>query len=213
MQRRTCLVLLALLCCQRAGAAQQEGAALWRLLQGGGHVVLMRHAATIPGIGDPPGFQLGQCATQRNLSASGRKDAERIGAAFKRHAVPVAAVLSSHWCRCTDTARLAFGRAEPAFMLDSLFTDDAAARQRKMDATRAFLASYKSAGNLVLVTHDVNIRALVGEYASQGEMIVALAQADGTLKVLGRLPHARDLFRQPIPSLASGQAEARSAKD
>lgn len=190
MQRRTCLVLLALLCGQRAHAAQQDGAALWRLLQGGGYVVLMRHAATVPGTGDPPGFQLGQCATQRKLSASGRKDAERIGAAFRRHAVPVAAVLSSHWCRCTDTARLAFGRVEPVGMLDSLFTDDTPARQRKLDATRGYLASYNRAGNLVLVTHDVNIRALVGEYASQGEMIVAVAQVDGTLKVLGRLPVA-----------------------
>jgi phosphohistidine phosphatase SixA len=191
MKRRTCLGLLALLSCQRGFAAQQDGAALWRLLQGGAYVVLLRHAATVPGIGDPPGFKLGQCATQRNLSASGRKDAEQIGEAFRRHAVPVAAVLSSRWCRCTDTARLAFGRVEPASMLDSMFTDEAAARQRKLDATRAYLAGYKSVGNLLLVTHDVNIRALVGEYASQGEMIVALAQPDGTLKAVGRLPIAQ----------------------
>lgn len=188
MKRRTCLGLLALLGGQRGLAAQHDGAALWRLLQDGGFVVLLRHAATVPGIGDPPGFKLGQCATQRNLSVSGRKDAEQIGEAFRRHAVPVAAVLSSRWCRCTDTARLAFGRVEPVDMLDSLFTDDAPARQRKLDATRAYLASYKNAGNLVLVTHDVNIRALVGEYASQGEMIVAQAQPDGTLKFVGRLP-------------------------
>jgi broad specificity phosphatase PhoE len=190
MKRRTCLGLLALLAVQRTHAAPQDGAALWRLLKGGGHVVLMRHAATVPGIGDPAGFKLGQCSTQRNLSATGRKDAEQIGAAFRQHAVPIASVLSSHWCRCVDTAQLAFGRVEPVNMLDSLFTDDAAARQRKLDATRAWLASWKHAGNLVLVTHDVNIRALVGEYASQGEMIVARAQPDGTLSVLGRLPHA-----------------------
>ncbi len=188
MKRRTCLGLLALLCSQRALAAQRDGAALWSLLQGGGHVVLMRHAATVPGIGDPPGFKLGQCATQRNLSASGRTDAEQIGAAFRRHAVPLASVLSSRWCRCIDTAQLAFGRVEPNSMLDSMFTDETAARQRKLEATRAYLAGLKNAGNVVLVTHDVNIRALVGEYASQGEMIVATAGPDGTLKVLGRLP-------------------------
>lgn len=190
MKRRTCLGLLALLGMQRAHAAAQGGAALWRLVQGGGHVVLMRHAATVPGIGDPAGFKLGQCSTQRNLSASGRRDAQRIGAAFRRHAVPVASVLSSHWCRCVDTAQLAFGRVEPVAMLDSLFSDDAAARQRKLEAMRAWLARWNNAGNLVLVTHDVNIRALAGVYASQGEMIVARAQPDGTLTVLGRLPHA-----------------------
>lgn len=190
MKRRTCVGLLALLGVQRTHAAPQDGADLWRLLKGGGHVVLMRHAATVPGIGDPAGFRLGECSTQRNLSAAGRKDAEKIGAAFRQHGVTVASVLSSHWCRCVDTAQLAFGRVEPVNMLDSLFTDDAAARQRKLKATRAWLANWKHAGNLVLVTHDVNIRALVGEYASQGEMIVARAQPDGTLKVLGRLPHA-----------------------
>ncbi len=188
MKRRTSLGLLALLGSQRALAAQQDGATLWTLLQEGAYVVLMRHAATVPGIGDPPGFKLGQCATQRNLSASGRKDAEQIGAAFGRHAVPVASVLSSRWCRCIDTAQLAFGRVEPNSMLDSMFTDEAAARQRKLDTTRAYVAGFKGKGNLVLVTHDVNIRALVGEYASQGEMIVATARPDGTLKVLGRLP-------------------------
>jgi phosphohistidine phosphatase SixA len=190
MKRRTCLGLLALLSGQQGLAAQHDDAELWRLLRRGGYVVLLRHAATVPGIGDPPGFTLGQCATQRNLSASGRKDAEQIGEAFRRHAVPVATVLSSRWCRCTDTARLAFGRVEPSNMLDSMFTDEASARQRKLDATRAYLASYRHGGNLVLITHDVNIRALVGEYASQGEMIVALAQLDGSLKVVGRLSDA-----------------------
>lgn len=201
MKRRSCFALLALLCAaqafaaQEASATQERGAALWRQLKEGGHVVLMRHAATVPGIGDPPGFKLGQCSTQRNLSAAGRRDAQHIGAAFRRHAVPVAAVLSSRWCRCTDTAQLAFGRVEPASMIDSLFTDDDAARQRKLDETRAYLAAYKlaaykKAGNLVLVTHDVNIRALVGEYASQGEMIVAVVQPGGRLRVIGRLPDA-----------------------
>lgn len=196
MKRRSFFALLALLAgpqalaAQDGGAKQANGAALWGRLKEGGYVVLMRHAATVPGIGDPPGFKLGQCSTQRNLSASGRKDAENIGAAFRRHAVPVANVLSSRWCRCTDTAQLAFGRVEPASMIDSLFTDDDATRQRKLEDTRAFLAAYKKTGNLVLVTHDVNIRALVGEYASQGEMIVAQVQPGGKLSVVGRLPDA-----------------------
>jgi phosphohistidine phosphatase SixA len=198
MKRRSFIGLLALVCGQRALAAQERGAALWRRLQGGGHVVLMRHAATVPGIGDPPGFKLGQCSTQRNLSAAGREDAANIGAAFRRHAVPVAHVLSSRWCRCTDTARLAFGRVDAVTMLDSLFTDDDAARQRKLDDTRAYLAAYKNGGNLVLVTHDVNIRALVGEYASEGEMIVALVQPGGKLQVVGRLADAS--VGQPRPT-------------
>jgi phosphohistidine phosphatase SixA len=54
--------------------------------------VLMRHAATDPGAGDPPGFRLDDCATQRNLSAAGREDARRVGNAFRAHRIPVARV-------------------------------------------------------------------------------------------------------------------------
>src|SRR4030095_4588589 len=83
--------------------------ALWALLARGGQVVLVRHGLTTPGVGDPPGFKLGECATQRNLVEEGRREAERLGAALRAHKVPVARVLSSPWCRCTQTARVAFG--------------------------------------------------------------------------------------------------------
>ncbi len=158
--------------------------AAWALLRAGGHVVLMRHAATVPGIGDPEGFALATCATQRNLSEAGRADARRIGEQFRQHRIPVAAVLSSRWCRCLDTARLAFGRAEPAPMIDSMFRDEAADKQRKLGQVRAFLASKREAGNIVMVTHDVNIQALVGRYLRQGEFVLAAIEPDGGLRAL-----------------------------
>lgn len=185
MDRRFFLVTFAL---AALPAAAQDN--VWRRLEGGGHVLLLRHAATVPGIGDPPGFRPGVCATQRNLSNDGKEDARRLGAAFRRHGVPVANVLSSHWCRCLDTARLAFGDVTPAAMLDSMFQDDKAGRQRKLAELRRYLAAFKGPGNLVLVTHDVNIRALVGQYVNQGEMVVAVANADGGLRTIGALPVA-----------------------
>jgi len=53
--------------------------------------------------GDPPGFRLDDCATQRNLTDEGRGHAKRIGEAFRAHAIPVERVLSSPWCRCVLT--------------------------------------------------------------------------------------------------------------
>ena len=188
MLRRSFMGMLALLGAGPAGAADTESAALWRRLRQGGHVVLIRHAATVPGVGDPENFKLGVCATQRNLSDGGREDARRIGAAFRERAVPVSQVLSSRWCRCVDTARLAFGRVRPETMVDSMFNDDDAARQNKVRALRSYLSTHKEPGNLVLVTHDINIRVLVGESLAQGEMVVALAQPDGRLKSVGVLP-------------------------
>lgn len=188
MLRRSFMGLLVLLGVRPAVAGDMDNAALWRRLQAGGHVVLIRHAATVPGVGDPANFKLGACATQRNLSDAGREDARRIGAAFRERAVPVSQVLSSRWCRCVDTAQLAFGRVRPEPMVDSMFNDDEAARQVKVRALRAYLAAHKEPGNLVLATHDINIRVLVDESLSQGEMVVALAQPDGSLKSLGVLP-------------------------
>ena len=110
-----------------ASAAHADDA-LWALLQKGGQVVLVRHAVTDPGVGDPPGFKLDDCATQRNLSAAGKAEAERLGAAIKARGVPVARVLTSPWCRCRDTARIAFGGADVDATLGNLF--DAPAEPR-----------------------------------------------------------------------------------
>lgn len=95
---------------------------LWSLLKKGGQVVLMRHAVTTPGVGDPPDFRLDDCSTQRNLTDDGRRDARRVGAAFRARGVVVEDVLSSPWCRCLETATLAFGRAENSTALSNLFT-------------------------------------------------------------------------------------------
>lgn len=187
MKRRSCLSLLILMGVPTRVMAANGSAELWRLLRQGGHVILMRHAMTVAGIGDPPGFELGQCATQRNLSEAGRLDATHIGERFRKNAIPVAIVLSSRWCRCLDTARLAFGRAEPAPMLDSMFLDEADAKKRKLRDVRAYLGSAKGAGNIVMVSHDVNIQALVGRHMRPGEMAVAAVEADGALRVVGTL--------------------------
>ena len=84
-----------------------------KLFNQASQVVLVRHAITTPGVGDPPAFRLDDCATQRNLTDEGRGDARRLGEAFRARGIPVARVLSSPWCRCLETGRLAFGAAEP----------------------------------------------------------------------------------------------------
>jgi phosphohistidine phosphatase SixA len=180
-----CLLLLALLGTPSIAAEPAEDA-LWQQLRGGGVTVLMRHAATDPGIGDPPGFALGQCATQRNLSDRGRRDARAIGEALRRRGVHPGAVWSSRWCRCLDTARLAFGRAEPEPSLDSMFGDDASGSGAKLDALRARLAARRATTPLVLVTHDVNVRTLTGHSLAPGEMVLTVLR-NGKLEPIGRL--------------------------
>jgi phosphohistidine phosphatase SixA len=187
MSRRTFLIACTLLATSQACLARDDSEQLWRQLQTGNKVILMRHAATVPGTGDPAGFRLGDCSTQRNLSSAGRSDAVRIGAAFRQNKIAVTAVLSSRWCRCLDTARLAFGKVQPAPMLDSMFLEDATEARPKLESLRAYLLAHRAGGTLVLVTHDVNIRGLIGRYLGQGELAVTTVKTDGTLDVAGVL--------------------------
>jgi phosphohistidine phosphatase SixA len=180
---RFVMPLVPLLLLWPAGVAADE--ALWTLLRGGRQVVLMRHAITTPGVGDPPGFQLGDCPSQRNLTDAGRDEARRIGAAFRSQGVPVGRVLSSRWCRCLETAQLAFGRVEPWDSLDSIFED----RQLEPERTRTVrqtVAVPPTDGNLVLVTHGANIVALTGVSPVPGEFLVLSAGSGGRFRVAGR---------------------------
>ncbi|HSE94989.1 MAG TPA: histidine phosphatase family protein [Methylomirabilota bacterium] len=160
--------------------------ALWTLLREGGHVVLLRHSPTDPGVGDPPGFRLDDCATQRNLSEAGRAQARRLGAAFRARAVPVGEVLSSPWCRCLETGRLAFSRAEPWPALDSQFQDKSRAAEQAR-AVRERAGRRPVSGNLVMISHGTNIVAWTGVYPAQGEMVILTPRGDGGFTVAGKL--------------------------
>ncbi len=163
--------------------------ALWTLLRGGGHIVLMRHSTTTPGVGDPPGFSLANCPTQRNLTDAGRDEARRVGAAFRSRGIPVGRVLSSHWCRCLETARLAFGQVEPWEPLDSVFEDRAREPERTR-AVRSLVGERPATGNLVLVTHGANIQALTGINPAPGEFLALTPEPGGRFRVAGRLAPA-----------------------
>ncbi len=167
-------------------AAAQAGPEGWRLLGRGGHVVLIRHSLA-PGFGDPPNFTLGDCATQRNLSEEGRRQARAIGDAFRERGIPIEGVFSSQWCRCRETAALAFGefREQPA--LNSFFErpELKAAQTRAM---KALLNEHRPrAGNLILVTHQVNITALTDIVPDSGEMVVVALDKQGEPAVKARI--------------------------
>jgi len=149
----------------------QADEALWKLLAGGGQVLFVRHGQTTPGVGDPEGFRLDDCATQRNLSADGRAQAQRLGAEFKRRGIPLGEVLSSPWCRCHDTARLAFGPAKSWTPLSNLFGRHSATEQQ-VRSLRPRIAGYQGKGNLVLVSHGSTAAALTGEHPAMGEVLV-----------------------------------------
>ncbi|MBT2787595.1 MULTISPECIES: histidine phosphatase family protein [unclassified Halomonas] len=163
----------------------QANEATWQALKEGGLVILMRHSLA-PGIGDPPGFELSQCETQRNLSAQGRAQAQATGRVLRERAIPIAAVYSSSWCRAMDTAELMdVGEVAPAPWLDSFFRGRGDQTQITQTAQEQ-IAAWQGSGNLLLITHQVNITALVGSGVGSGEMIVVRPTVD-PFQVVGRL--------------------------
>ena len=159
---------------------------LWALLKGGGQVVLIRHAMTTPGVGDPPGMRLDDCSTQRNLTEAGRGDARRLGEVFRARRLPLDRVLSSPWCRCLETARLAFGMAEAWAPLSNLYgrPEHGAEQVKQM---QVLVGQRRTGGNLVLVSHGSTIAALTGIMLDTAEMVVVTPQGEGRFTVAGRL--------------------------
>ncbi len=182
-------VLSALVALSTALAATtvQADEALWSKLAEGGRVVMIRHSPTVPGVYDPEGWTLDDCASQRLLSEAGREHAKRLGEAFRARGIAVGRVLSSRFCRCIDTAALAFGSVEPWEMLDNIGYDDAQTRERKRLAVREAISRWGAAANLVLVSHGFNTTAATGVSLAQGEMVVLEPQGDDGFRVLGTL--------------------------
>ena len=143
-------------------------AQVWRRERG---VLLIRHAVTEAGTGDPPGFVLGQCPTQRNLSDAGRQASRLMGQWMRAHGFAPDAVLSSQWCRCQNTARLAFSQFQDWLALNSTFEGQGDLKAQ-MQAIKERLQTMPSERMEVWVTHQVIMTALVGAYPAMGEGFV-----------------------------------------
>lgn len=180
------LVVLIALVVTLPSRSVADDAAVWELLRGGGQVILMRHAITTPGVGDPAGFRLDDCATQRNLTDAGRADARRVGAVFQSRGVPVGRVLSSPWCRCLETARLAFGRADVWAPLSNLF-DNRAREAEQMKALREIAGRRPTGGNTLLVTHGSVALPLTGIQPAPAELVVLTPEGQDRFRIAGRL--------------------------
>jgi Histidine phosphatase superfamily (branch 1) len=152
-----------------------------------GPVLLVCHALTDPGVGEPPGFVLGRCATQRNLSAEGRAQARAFGARLAALDLRPVAIRASRWCRCLHTGEevaAGLGAAAPKTeswtVLDSFF-DDRGREPAQTAALRERAGNLRGPGFELWVTHQVNISALTGAAAAMGQALWLASRADGSL--------------------------------
>ena len=186
--RRRALLVALLLCaglavpCAGPSRARADEA-IWEALRAPGAVVVLRHSHA-PGSFDPPDARLDDCATQRNLDEAGRAQARRIGEAFRQHGITVGRVLASPRCRCLDTARLAFGKAEPWNVLQGALRDTEL-RRRLLIPVQQAIAEHREALPLVLVTHGSVVSDLTGLDIRMGAFVVLRRGADGAPGTVG----------------------------
>ncbi|HEX4843340.1 MAG TPA: histidine phosphatase family protein [Limnobacter sp.] len=155
------------------------------LSQPGVHAI-MRHT-TAPGFGDPANFKLGDCSTQRNLSADGIQEAKVLGKTLQDRGLRFSAVYSSQWCRCLDTARaMNLGEVLELPALNSFFQDRTKGDPQTA-ALLTFLRALNPSDKVLLVSHQVNVTALTGIFPSPGEVILFRLGPQGAVEVLGRM--------------------------
>jgi len=160
---------------------QQVEAAIADDLKDGQHVLLIRHADA-PGYGDPAGYVISQCSTQRNLGDYGKKQAKAIGSWLNKQGIDKAQMISSPWCRCSDTARLMdLGSVKIEPSLGSFFDDMSLEKKQTKELEQLIKSELDKQTKVpvILVTHHVNIRAYMGKNVSQGDMVLVKVNKNG----------------------------------
>ena len=156
---------------------------LMNQLVDGEKLIFIRHAYA-PGTGDPNNFNLNDCSTQRNLNNEGRQQALKIGEFFKKHEIRIEKVFSSEWCRCKETAKIAFEDYSTKKFLNSFYSSKFQKNKTKqIKELNDYVQKFKSNQNLVLVTHYVLISEVLNYAPSSGEIVVS----DKNFNIIGSI--------------------------
>ena len=152
-------------------------------LRKGEKIVFIRHAIA-PGSGDPQNFDINNCTTQRNLNYQGIEQSKKIGLFFSKNNIPIDQVLSSEWCRCKDTAELAFKNFKTFNPLNSFFSSRFQKnKEKQMVDLLSYLDKWSSKKNLILVTHYIVILETLNKAVSSGEIVIV----DKNLNLVGSI--------------------------
>ncbi len=152
-------------------------------LEEGGKLIFIRHAYA-PGSGDPDNFNLNDCSTQRNLSNEGRRQAKYIGEFFLKNKIKIDKVLSSEWCRCKETAKIAFQNFSTKSFLNSFYSSKYAKnKDKQVKELNNYINKLKIDKNLILITHYVLISEVLNYGPSSGEIVVS----DKNFNIIGTI--------------------------
>jgi protein-S-isoprenylcysteine O-methyltransferase Ste14 len=160
-------------------------------LAGGGHVMLLRHAATT---GNDHDVEVNDCSTQRNLNDAGREQARALGRLLRERGIRIGRTISSQYCRTRETAQLLGAdaietmsnlneRSIHVTLIEQVF-GNSEKDERILLPIRTIIEGWKNQSNLLLVSHAPVIRNLTHDRLRMGEALV-----------LQPNPHSRSGFR------------------
>ena len=153
-------------------------------LKNEGKLIFIRHAYA-PGGGDPNNFDINDCNTQRNLNYSGREQARNIGVFFKKNNIKIENIYSSEWCRCKETALIAFNKFENKKFLNSFFSSKFTKNKDiQIRRLKKFIKDWDGDNNLIFVTHYVVINELLNYSSGSGEIVIS----DRNYNIIGNFP-------------------------
>jgi phosphohistidine phosphatase SixA len=171
-------------------------------LRPGGNVVFFRHGKTeMLATDQQPLVDMSDCSKQRNLSPSGIEASKEMGEAIKQLNIPIGQVLASPYCRCMETARHAFGRAEASHDLLVPRTEHGWGFDEAGERLKRLLSVPPAAGtNTVLVAHIFNVQKALGLTPEEGEAMVFRPDGKGSYQMVGRLTATQwgDLVRDLV---------------
>lgn len=186
-------------------AENTETRALIKELQSGGLVMYMRHATTDRSQVDQDRNDLTNCATQRNLSAAGRDQARAVGVAIRALKIPIGSVITSPYCRCQETARLAFGTLEVSDDLRFGLGNDKQQTAHLSQALKQRLSTAPAEGaNTILVSHTANLKEAAGIWPEpEGAAYVFKPLPDDNFKYVGKIPPDAWTHQVPVQKVSS----------
>ena len=156
-------------------------------LKEGGKLIFIRHAYA-PGSGDPNNFDLKDCSTQRNLNKEGRLQSKKIGYYFKKNKIPIQKVISSEWCRCKETASIAFSNFKTETFLNSFYSIKYQKnKDPQIDQLKLYVKNWDKKKNLILVTHYLVISEILNYAPSSGEIVIS----DINFKLIGSISNIK----------------------
>lgn len=160
-------------------------------VRGGGYVLYIRHGATDVNQPDlAPQVDLGDCSTQRPLTADGRKQMAQIGAYLRQAAIPIGEVFVSPLCRARESAAAAFGErftVEPLLMYSGNMTEREKAPV--VARTRALIAQPVPAGtNRVLLAHAPNLMDVMSYFPTpEGSVVILKPSGEGGIEYVATI--------------------------